>query len=60
MGPKHKTPWITINGEDMTDSQIIMEKLGGRFNVALNKDLSKEEASIARAFLIMTDEHLYW
>ena len=30
---KGKTPWITINGEDIADSQIAMEYLAEKFKL---------------------------
>ena len=27
-GPKGKTPWITVDGQDVADSQLIIEYLG--------------------------------
>ena len=60
MGPKNKCPWITLNGEEYSDSQFIMEMLATKYNKDLNKNLTEEELAIARAFLVMADEHLYW
>jgi Glutathione S-transferase N-terminal domain len=30
---KHKSPWITVNGEDVSDSQLVVEFLARKFGV---------------------------
>ncbi|KAK8747891.1 hypothetical protein OTU49_016213 [Cherax quadricarinatus] len=57
-GPKGKTPWVTFNGEELADSQLILERLTEHFN--LRNSLTKELQAIARAFVVMMDEHLIW
>lgn len=59
-GPKGKCPYITLNGEDIGDSQLIIEFLNKKFNINLSSKLSSEEKSIARAFRIMAEDHLFW
>ncbi|XP_076047867.1 failed axon connections homolog isoform X2 [Oratosquilla oratoria] len=60
MGPKGKLPWITLNGKEMADSQLIMEELGVKYGKDFSSNLTKEQNAVSRAFLIMVDEHLYW
>lgn len=60
LGPKGKCPYITLNGEDIADSQIIIEHLNKVYNVDLDKDLSETEKSIGHAIRIMAENHLYW
>ncbi|KAH9494841.1 hypothetical protein Btru_017946 [Bulinus truncatus] len=57
---KHKTPWMMYNGENIPDSQFCIEYLNKKLGIDHNKHLSKEEKSIAKAFQVMVDEHLYW
>ncbi|KAK7080727.1 hypothetical protein SK128_021676 [Halocaridina rubra] len=59
-GPKGKTPWITLNGEDISDSQLVIETLAKKFDKNFSRDLSPEQQAVARAFTIMLDEHLAW
>ncbi|XP_068230509.1 failed axon connections homolog [Palaemon carinicauda] len=59
MSSKGKTPWITLNGVDMTDSQLIIEHLSAN-NKNFSSHLSDKERAIANAFQVMVDEHLYW
>ena len=60
MGPKGKTPWITLNGEEIADSQLCLELLARKFHKDGSSHLSSEDQAIARAFHIMAEEHLYW
>lgn len=60
MGPKGKTPWITLDGRKIGDSQLCLELLADRFSKDFSSHLSTEEKSIARAFQIMAEDHLYW
>ena len=57
---KGKTPFITYNGEDVADSQFCIEYLNKKLGHDFNSHLSKKEKAIARAFLKMTEENLYW
>ncbi|CAL4135278.1 unnamed protein product [Meganyctiphanes norvegica] len=60
IGPKGKCPWITLNGEEISDSQLIIERLGEKYNKNFSINLTPEQLAVARAFQIMNDEHLYW
>lgn len=60
MGPKGKVPWITLNGKDYADSQLIMEYLSDFFKKDFSRDLSQEQKAIATSLRIMAEEHLYW
>ena len=60
MGAKGKFPWITLNGVDYTDTQLIIEHLNIKFNKNLDNKLNFEEKAIARAFRIMCEEFLLW
>lgn len=60
LGPKGKTPWITYQGQNIGDSQLIIEYLNKKFSINMNGHLSKAEKAIARSFRIMAEEHLYW
>ncbi|XP_066976426.1 failed axon connections homolog [Macrobrachium rosenbergii] len=59
MSSKGKSPWITLNGVDMTDSQLIIDHLSAN-NKSFSSHLSDKERAIANAFQIMVDEHLCW
>lgn len=59
-GPKGKSPWITINGESIGDSQLVMEYLGQHFNRDSSSHLTEEQKAVAWTFSIMIDEHICW
>lgn len=60
MGPNGKTPWMTLNGEDFSDSQLCLELLASTFGKDFSSHLTDAERAIGRAFQIMAEEHLYW
>ncbi len=60
MSSKGKTPFITYNGIDVADSQFCIDFLNDKRGIDLNKHLTIEQKSIARAFQKMTEENLYW
>lgn len=60
LSSKGKCPFITFNGAEIDDSQFCIDYLKDYFNKDLNKHLSEEERAIARAFVKMTEESLYW
>lgn len=60
MGPKGLSPWITLNGEDISDSQLVMEALAKKFNKDFTIKLPKEEQAVARAIDLMITEHIAW
>ncbi|XP_042856701.1 failed axon connections homolog [Penaeus japonicus] len=60
MGKKGKCPWITVNGEDVADSQLIMEYLGPKFRKDLSSHLTAEEKAVAHSMQIMVDEYFLW
>ncbi|XP_069969470.1 failed axon connections homolog isoform X1 [Penaeus vannamei] len=60
LGPKGKTPWITLNGEDVGDSQMIIEKLAAKFGKEFDAHLSQEEKAVAHSLRIMVDEYFVW
>ena len=57
---KGKIPWIELNGEEMADSQFCIEYLSKKNKIDLNAHLSPTDAAVARAFLKMTDESMFW
>ena len=60
IGPKGKTPWITINGVDIADSQLALEYLAQHFQIDMSHYLDKEERAIERSMRILMEDHLYW
>uniref|UniRef100_A0A0P4WCJ7 GST C-terminal domain-containing protein n=1 Tax=Scylla olivacea TaxID=85551 RepID=A0A0P4WCJ7_SCYOL len=59
-GPKGKCPWITINREDIADSEMVLDDLTERFNVQLDSQLETREAAVVESARVLADEHLFW
>ncbi len=60
MSTKNKTPWITINGVHIADSQLAMEYLSKKFNMDTNKGLSSKDHAVSRAMRFLMEQDLYW
>ena len=56
-GRRGKCPWITINGQELTDSELIIDYLTKHFNTPIKEKLSAEQHAIGRAVQVMLDEH---
>ena len=48
MSPKKKTPWISINGQEVTDSQLCIEFLIQNLDMDMDKGLATAEKAISR------------
>ncbi|XP_045188690.2 failed axon connections homolog [Mercenaria mercenaria] len=57
---KGKTPWIELNGKAVADSQLAIEFLKKKFGVDADGHLTEGDKAVARAFLKLTEENLYW
>jgi len=60
LSEKQKCPWITMNGQDVSDSQLCVEFLMDKLGKDMDSHLTDEETATARAIRIMVEEHLYW
>lgn len=60
IGPKGKCPWITVNGEEIADSQLIIEKLGPMYGKDFSANITPEQRAVGLAMRIMVEEHLFW
>jgi len=54
---KGKCPWITINGIELSDSELIIDYLTQHFNQPVPDTLSARDRGIGRAVQLMLDEH---
>ncbi|KAJ6648965.1 Failed axon connections like [Pseudolycoriella hygida] len=57
-GSKGKLPWITIDGQDIDDSQLIIEFLNKKLNIDMWGNATAKEKAICQAMRIMLEEHL--
>ena len=55
-GSKGKSPWIDFNGQELTDSQLILEYLSRYFDKDLDDRLSKADRATARMVRVMVEE----
>jgi hypothetical protein len=53
-------PWITLNGEDIADSQFCIDFLAKKYNKDLSASFEAREQAVARAFLQMGEGSLIW
>lgn len=60
MGPKGKLPCITYNGEDVADSDFIIQFLSSKLGKDLNTQFSAKDLGAARAFSKLVEESLVW
>ncbi|XP_042864503.1 failed axon connections-like [Penaeus japonicus] len=60
MGSRGLCPWITLNGEDIEDSQHIVDRLTKQFKVRLDDHLTPERKATLEAVRIMLEEQLFW
>lgn len=58
--PKGKLPYIDDNGTIVPDSIFIIEYLKEKYGDPLDNELNAEQKAVARAFIKMMDENLYW
>jgi hypothetical protein len=57
---KSKSPWITVNGEDVEDSQFAVEYLAEKLDKDLSKNLTPEQKATERAYRIMLEDNFYF
>ncbi|XP_033732095.1 failed axon connections homolog [Pecten maximus] len=55
-----KIPFMEYNGEEVPDSEFILEFLSKEKKFDLNRGLSPEQIGIGRAFQKMVEENTYW
>lgn len=58
-GPKGKNPWIELDGEPIGDTEIIIQRLGARFDVDIDAGLTPEQAAIGHAWRRTFEEHFH-
>jgi glutathione S-transferase len=59
-GPKGKLPWIEHEGRVIGDSNFIIDYLGSRYGVDLDRDLTAAQRGCAQGLLRLLEENLYW
>jgi len=54
---KGQIPYIELNGEQIPDSNIIIEKLKDKFQVEPDKDISEADIAVGHAATVMVENH---
>jgi hypothetical protein len=60
LSPKGKIPWLTLNGEDVSDSDFCIKFLQKKYGKDFSGHLNAQEKAIARSFLKMVEESTRW
>ena len=58
-GPKGKNPWIEIDGEEMGDTELIIERLSAERGIDLDSHLDARQRAIGTTVRRMVEEHLH-
>ncbi|EAW30414.1 hypothetical protein GP2143_09420 [marine gamma proteobacterium HTCC2143] len=58
--PKAKLPYMELNGETLSDSEIMFEQLNAITDGKLYNGLTAEQKAIGTAFSRLAEDHLYW
>lgn len=59
-GPKHKVPFVEIDGERVGDSALILDLLKSHHGLDLDRGLDARERAESHALQRMIEERLYW
>jgi len=59
-GPSGKAPWISVNGEHITDSEFIIDFLLKKFEKDLNNRYGREQLAVANCAKLVLEEHAIW
>lgn len=54
------SPWITLDLEDVSDSQNCLKYIMEKYGLDPEKELEEKDKSAARAYTHMLENHLYW
>jgi len=57
---KGQLPFVELNGEEINDSAVIIEKLGAHFDADMDANLTKEQRNKAHTLISMIENHTCW
>merc|ERR1712002_478671 len=57
---KGMLPFIELNGEEIADSNIVIETLAAKFGKEMPAQLSSEQKNVQHAMVAMVENHLHW
>merc|ERR1711988_1237297 len=53
-------PFIELNGEEIADSNIVIETLSKKFDKSMPAQLSQDQKNVQHAMVAMVENHLHW
>ncbi|ODM86653.1 hypothetical protein Ocin01_20029 [Orchesella cincta] len=59
-GEKGKAPWVSLNGQHISDSEFIIAFLNREFNKDLNKEHPVEQLALGTAVRVMLEDQFSW
>lgn len=57
---KGQLPFVELNGQEVADSDIIIQELSGHFKHDLDTDLTADQRNVSHAFISMLNNHTSW
>merc|ERR1712168_1776903 len=57
---KGMLPFIELNGEEVADSNMIIETLAKKFEKEMPAQLSQDQKNVQHAMIAMVENHLHW
>merc|ERR1719373_44089 len=57
---KGMLPFIEMNGEEIADSNIIIETLSKKFDKEMPAELTQDQKNVQHAMIAMVENHLHW
>lgn len=57
---KGQLPFVELNGEEISDSTIILRELSQKFNKDLDTTLTVDQKIVSHAMISMIENHLVW
>merc|ERR1719397_752297 len=57
---KGMLPFVELNGEELADSNMIIETLAKKFDKEMPGELSQDQKNVQHAMITMVENHLHW
>merc|ERR1712002_815546 len=57
---KGMSPFIELNGEEIADSNIVIETLSKKFDKSMPAQLTQDQKNVQHAMIAMVENHLHW
>jgi len=57
---KGMLPFIELNGEEIADSNIVIDTLSKKFEKSMPAELTQDQKNVQHAMIAMVENHLHW